>query len=499
MADTPRGPILKKMFAEMDSNGDGVIDEKEGLAIGRLLAGGNAGEAKRFWEEMKAGADTDKNGTVSLDEYVNYGRDVTSANAADVLQLHLARLEEARARQAQQSHRLVDPRAQATRIFRLLDTDGDGRVSMDEFIELAEDDTQALEDLPSLFILMDSEGFKRGDGSLTLDEWLTWSETMPELRDERFAQAISAQLEKAFSAQYSKRSGPVDRETRCRDLFENIDLSGDGFVDLSEYTQARTNKADGSSADAESVAEATNEFLWMDVAQWRKCVQAGGAESVAHDLRLSHDIFVEAFVGMHINLSDAEYESTRARARPVDVPSMCEAMSAASESPIHTRETPAMAASHPRTVHTSCPRTVACRKMELHRKQKKDQELRKRRAKEVFEVMDADSDGYLTHAEVLALQRGLNPSPTPISLLAPRRGRELSHVLSSFFEMLDAGGDQGDSSLDARVSLDDWVAGLMKTLAAKNDGVFVSVVDGMLGSLGKQGQKKKAKGKSKKR
>ena len=40
---------------------------------------------------------------------------------------------------------------------------------------------------------------------------------------------------------------------------------------------------------------------------------------------------------------------------------------------------------------------------------------------------------------------------------------------------------------------------MMKTLAAKNDGVFVSVVDGMLGSLGKQGQKKKAKGKSKKR
>ena len=35
---------------------------------------------------------------------------VTSANAADVLQLHLARPEEARARQAQQSHRLVDPR-----------------------------------------------------------------------------------------------------------------------------------------------------------------------------------------------------------------------------------------------------------------------------------------------------------------------------------------------------------------------------------------------------
>lgn len=33
--DTPRGPILAKMFDEMDANGDGQIDEKEGVKIGR--------------------------------------------------------------------------------------------------------------------------------------------------------------------------------------------------------------------------------------------------------------------------------------------------------------------------------------------------------------------------------------------------------------------------------------------------------------------------------
>ena len=66
--DTPRGPILAKMFAEMDIDRDGQIDEAEGLAIGRLLAGGNAEEAKKFWADMQAGADADQSGTGSLDE-----------------------------------------------------------------------------------------------------------------------------------------------------------------------------------------------------------------------------------------------------------------------------------------------------------------------------------------------------------------------------------------------------------------------------------------------
>lgn len=122
--DTPRGPILAKMFDEMDANGDGQIDEKEGVKIGRLLAGGDATMGKQFWAELKAGADDDGDGRISKEEYVRYGRSVTDAKAAHVLQLHLARLEEANARQARQSHRKLDPRAQATRVFRFLDTDG---------------------------------------------------------------------------------------------------------------------------------------------------------------------------------------------------------------------------------------------------------------------------------------------------------------------------------------------------------------------------------------
>ena len=47
MADTPRGPILKKMFESMDTDGNGEIDESEGIAIGRMLSGGNAAHAKQ--------------------------------------------------------------------------------------------------------------------------------------------------------------------------------------------------------------------------------------------------------------------------------------------------------------------------------------------------------------------------------------------------------------------------------------------------------------------
>ena len=142
--------------------------------------------------------------------------------------------------------------------------------------------------------------------------------------------------------------------------------------------------------------------------------------------------------------------------------------------------------------------------MDLHRKAKKDIELRRRLAKEVFEAMDMDADGVLSKAEVMALQKGSEPSKdagSTTNLLAPRRGRELVGVLTSFFEVLDASEAAGGGSPDGQVSMDEWVAGLTKAFAAKDDHVYVSVIEGMLDSLGKSKgrEKRKAKSKGKKR
>ena len=100
---TPRTPVLCKLFRAMDENGDGSIDEREGLAIGRVLSRDAAG-AVRFWEALRDGADADKDGTVSLDEYLAYsraqteGRPVTSV--VHDLENSLQRLQESCARPA---------------------------------------------------------------------------------------------------------------------------------------------------------------------------------------------------------------------------------------------------------------------------------------------------------------------------------------------------------------------------------------------------------------
>ena len=97
--ETPRGPVLRKMFKAMDTDGDGSIDEREGLAIGRVLAGDTAG-AVQFWEQLRKGADSDGDGVVSLDEYLQYSRAQTaSRNPEEVsrgLEEHLQRLQESR-------------------------------------------------------------------------------------------------------------------------------------------------------------------------------------------------------------------------------------------------------------------------------------------------------------------------------------------------------------------------------------------------------------------
>ena len=177
--ETPRGPVLKKLFKLFDENGDGEIDETEGLKIGRTLAGGSVEAAQKFWSDLKEAADTDHSNTVSLDEYLAYSRKQTESQDVDrvvtSLNASLARLEEAHAREQQQNARAVeseelDRTGIATRIFRFLDTNNDGVVELHELLKLAKSDKDELENLPNSFIIADMEGFRKGDGKLTLED-----------------------------------------------------------------------------------------------------------------------------------------------------------------------------------------------------------------------------------------------------------------------------------------------------------------------------------------
>ena len=129
-------------------------------------------------------------------------------------------------------------------------------MSLAELARLAETEAEALEDLPALFVLMDSEGFRRGDGSLTLEEWLAYAEDMPELREEHFGKALGAQLESAFAKPAAKRIGPLDRKARCEALFDEIDVDGNGYIDLKEYIAGMTTRAGGEPLSAEDEEEA---------------------------------------------------------------------------------------------------------------------------------------------------------------------------------------------------------------------------------------------------
>lgn len=106
----------------------------------------------------------------------------------------------------------------------------------------------------------------------------------------------------------------------------------------------------------------------------------------------------------------------------------------------------------------------------------------------------------LTRSEVMALQRGAEPSShksSTTNLLAPTHGRELRSALPLFFEHMDVGG-AGSDEPDERLTVEEWSKGLLKAMELKDDLVFESMIDGMLTAVGKAA-KPKAKGKAAKK
>ena len=65
--------------------------------------------------------------------------------------------------------------------------------------------------------------------------------------------ALAAQLERAFAAP-SIRVGPLDRNARCLALFKEVDMNGNGWVDLREWVVARTNRVGRTTEEIEALA-----------------------------------------------------------------------------------------------------------------------------------------------------------------------------------------------------------------------------------------------------
>merc|ERR1712022_82061 len=80
-------PVLTEIFALMDTNGDEVIDENEGVAIGMAM-GETRPQAVKSWKAMCKDMDDDGNTEIDLKEWLGfYKKSLKDAVLTDVLEM----------------------------------------------------------------------------------------------------------------------------------------------------------------------------------------------------------------------------------------------------------------------------------------------------------------------------------------------------------------------------------------------------------------------------
>jgi len=84
--DTAVRDPLEWVFDQLDDDGSGFIEEREGLRIGKWLGGGS-GDLSAFWLKMKADMDSDGDGKISKQEFVTWMATNTCSDPATALRL----------------------------------------------------------------------------------------------------------------------------------------------------------------------------------------------------------------------------------------------------------------------------------------------------------------------------------------------------------------------------------------------------------------------------
>ncbi|CAM5446869.1 calcium-binding protein [Streptomyces avidinii] len=161
---------LERAFAHLDADRSGVIDAHDIIALGSRLLSALAepatspkatlvmGGLADFWQDLFTELDMDRDGKVTPEEY-----------KAGMTRLYAQGGSEAETEKARQAYdRSFRPLVRA--ILTIVDTDGDGVISPEEFHKAQEafDTGLTTADTEALFRRIDADG----DGTLTVDELL---------------------------------------------------------------------------------------------------------------------------------------------------------------------------------------------------------------------------------------------------------------------------------------------------------------------------------------
>merc|ERR1711907_216182 len=96
-------PLLTEIFELMDENGDGSIDETEGIAIGKAM-GESEEQAKKSWKAMCKDMDDDGNTTIELPEWLDfYTKSLKDAVLKDVTDMLTQMKETIKAQKAKEA------------------------------------------------------------------------------------------------------------------------------------------------------------------------------------------------------------------------------------------------------------------------------------------------------------------------------------------------------------------------------------------------------------